>query len=407
MSTTRNNQLQPAAFIVGMPRSGSNLLASFLDTHSLVACGKETCFYSELKQEQILEALSDPQWPKKAANLISTITLNKRRVIDLYGLTPSHLYSFLSCREPTRANMFLALHKLHTQEQEKSIWVDKTPNHILHLDKIKQDFPNAKIILMTRDPRDIAISMKHLPWAYQSAFVNASLLSGMHKNSNQFIDNVHDKLVVKFEQLVLRPKQILSEVCDYLGVKFESNMLDSHTLQNIVESHNNQNEADFIEHLDTSFVNKWQCSNNIELAKKLESSCVGYMDEFDYTTKANNTSVLNKPYIGQNNSFCLEAISVDESKFKGLDKYIFGLETKNVSLHTHVTSKLDSKVSNAPPIIIFIEPKFKTNLKILFKALSAKYKMGREVYYFQQQPKNGWCKTLFSFFFKPIEAVFD
>lgn len=41
----------------------------------------------------------------------------------------------------------------------KSRWVEKTPAHIYHLDRIFKCYPKAKVILLIRDGRDVAVSL--------------------------------------------------------------------------------------------------------------------------------------------------------------------------------------------------------------------------------------------------------
>ncbi len=49
-------------------------------------------------------------------------------------------------------------------------WADTTPEHLLHLHRIKETIPNALIIHIIRDGRDVALStekqgyIRRLPW---------------------------------------------------------------------------------------------------------------------------------------------------------------------------------------------------------------------------------------------------
>lgn len=41
----------------------------------------------------------------------------------------------------------------------KSRWLEKTPSHIYHLDRIFQIYPDSRVLLMIRDGRDVAVSL--------------------------------------------------------------------------------------------------------------------------------------------------------------------------------------------------------------------------------------------------------
>ena len=51
-------------FIVGAPRSGTTLLSAILGSHSRIACGPETQFFSKLNLPALSSAAEDSYWPK-------------------------------------------------------------------------------------------------------------------------------------------------------------------------------------------------------------------------------------------------------------------------------------------------------------------------------------------------------
>lgn len=50
---------------------------------------------------------------------------------------------------------------LQAHQYEKSRWVEKTPRHILHIEDIFKARPKAKILLILRDGRDVAVSIRN------------------------------------------------------------------------------------------------------------------------------------------------------------------------------------------------------------------------------------------------------
>ena len=70
---------------------------------------------------------------------------------------------------------------------QKQLWVEKTPNHILHLAMMRRLYPAAKVVRIVRDPRDSALSMAdRLPWASDFALDNAYLIQDWHRKKSAF-----------------------------------------------------------------------------------------------------------------------------------------------------------------------------------------------------------------------------
>jgi Flp pilus assembly protein TadD len=118
------------------------------------------------------------------------------------------------------------LHKwdLECRELGKKRWVEKTPTHIFHIGKLSLYRPNARFILMLRDGRDVACSLKaRKPSNSFSTIVDRWVydnLAGL-----QYWDDPRVK-VVKYESLVLNPEKTLRDVCEFLQEDYTSNILD-------------------------------------------------------------------------------------------------------------------------------------------------------------------------------------
>ena len=50
------------------------------------------------------------------------------------------------------------------EQQGASRWGECTPEHLLYIDKIKRDIPDAKVIHVIRDGRDVAVSLDRQRW---------------------------------------------------------------------------------------------------------------------------------------------------------------------------------------------------------------------------------------------------
>lgn len=110
----------------------------------------------------------------------------------------------------------------------KSYWVEDTPANALYADVLLEMLPNSKLLYIYRDPRDVTASYTRQQWApkqpKQAAVWLADILERWRDvrgilASNRFIE-------IRFEDLIDNPRGELGRVCEFLGISFESEMID-------------------------------------------------------------------------------------------------------------------------------------------------------------------------------------
>jgi hypothetical protein len=217
-------------FIVGIPRSGTTLLSTLLSSHSLISCGAETHFfpYLEANYQQLSSVLQDRHWPDKATDFVTDLKVETYRVHDLFSVDVQGVYDFLVKRRPSLQALLESLTVQQMLATQKQRWVEKSPNHILHLAMMRRLYPAAKIVRIVRDPRDSALSMaSKLPWASDFALDNAYLIQDWHRKSRYFFEQDNLTYTLKYENLVTQPEKSLQAVCDFVQVSFEPSMLET------------------------------------------------------------------------------------------------------------------------------------------------------------------------------------
>jgi hypothetical protein len=140
-----------------------------------------------------------------------------------------HLYavpyeSKLFQRDASERPEFIARFESELRDSGKARWVEKTPRHVLHLGEILAAFPNARIILMMRDGRDVACSIRDRVGDFETG-INRWL------DHNAAADPYRDRpevRVLKYEDLVADPERELREICAFLGEPFDPAMLSHH-----------------------------------------------------------------------------------------------------------------------------------------------------------------------------------
>jgi len=113
------------------------------------------------------------------------------------------------------------------KKENKKIWLDHTPFNILHAHFLYELFPEMKLIHIYRDPRDVISSYKTKKWGGNSAMDNILLIKYIfNKWDDEKTKIPEDKYYeVKLEDLVRRPEKELKNIVDFLGIKYEKNLL--------------------------------------------------------------------------------------------------------------------------------------------------------------------------------------
>jgi hypothetical protein len=156
---SRPGQYDTVFFLVGEMRSGTSWLRRTLSAHPEVACGHEASFFGrDYDHEEI------PVYPGPVSSLTRALALSDDFRIwhklpwnrwtdgyeeDLRNLTRLSIDYFLS-KEVARTG--------------KRVVGDKSPQHTVCLDEIHEIYPDARIVHIIRDGRDVAVSAMHHWW---------------------------------------------------------------------------------------------------------------------------------------------------------------------------------------------------------------------------------------------------
>jgi len=270
-------------FVVGVPRSGTTLLAAMLGGHSRLACGPETHFFSASTPEGLQAAVADPDWPRKAVALLCSLTLfGGRKAVDDYGFSRAELEHYLAAREPSVRAMLEALTAQHAARLGKPRWVEKTPPHLQCLDEIRRHFPGAPIIRIIRDPRDVVASLCGMPWTSTSALANAYLVAERDDASWRFFASDSNAVSIRYEHLVADPVAALAPVCTLIGEPFEEAMLDTAGTASAVVRSGEWYKARVASPLDAGRVGRWQKDFSAGEVRGVEMICHATLARYGY-----------------------------------------------------------------------------------------------------------------------------
>jgi len=103
----------------------------------------------------------------------------------------------------------------------KSRWAEKTPLHIYKIEEIYRFFPHAQIILLLRDGRDVACSLRARAKNYERGVEYGATRWVKDNHAGQVYCSNGQVLVIKYEDLVHNMYHILRIVFEFLGESFE------------------------------------------------------------------------------------------------------------------------------------------------------------------------------------------
>ena len=119
-----------------------------------------------------------------------------------------------------------AIFQCYADARGKKRWGDKTPFYTPDIDVIRRIFPDAKILHLVRDGRDVILSQKSIKWMsgnlpklVQDWQWKATIA---HKVGAVLGD---DFLEIRYEDLVCRPEENLRRICTFIGEAYDPTML--------------------------------------------------------------------------------------------------------------------------------------------------------------------------------------
>jgi hypothetical protein len=221
-------------FIVGAPRSGTTLLQYMLRSHPALSLptGESHFFiplfrnadqYGDLSQEdnvrRVLRAME-----AQSAEFLYT---------DLHGLkfdVEALTREFVAEGRRTMRDVITGLFEKNAAGDGKPRWGDKTPYYVLHIPTLLEWWPDAQIIHIVRDGRDVALSMfarRHDFGAYNT-YIAA-------KQWEQYVETGHSLgqaipkeqyLELRYEDMISNQKAALQAICAFLGEMYSDDLLE-------------------------------------------------------------------------------------------------------------------------------------------------------------------------------------
>ena len=256
-----------------------------LSAHSRLDCGPESRFFARYRHldARARQATLDPgAWPGPAVDFLATLRNQGHPVVELFGLELRDIRDYLAARPPSLAAMLESLTVLHARQTGKVRWIEKTPRHLLMTDTLRRYWPEARIVRIVRDPRDVALSLAGLPFAKDSVVGNLVRVDQDDRASRDHIEADPLAMTLRYEDLVSEPEPELQRICAFVGEAYEPRMLDSRDSAAGVAADHEWWKAQVSGPLKTTSVGRWRREMSADAQRFAALHLAGFLRQHGY-----------------------------------------------------------------------------------------------------------------------------
>jgi Sulfotransferase family/Uncharacterised nucleotidyltransferase len=208
-------------FFVGFARSGTTLLRAMVDSHPEITIPPESWFVTELAfGRRRYETLDGFDVERFVTDLVA------HEWFARWGVGEDSVRAAI--REAAPGDYSSAIRNVFfhwATRQGKQRYGDKTPGYVTEVPLVAALFPEARIVHLIRDGRDVAMSYSD---AFDVSTVNAIRLWRARvrdaRAAGQALGDAR-YLEIRYEDLVADPGSTLRTVCGFIGLPFSDRML--------------------------------------------------------------------------------------------------------------------------------------------------------------------------------------
>jgi hypothetical protein len=271
-----NDSKEPMIFVVGNSRSGTTLMGLVLGLNSQVFTFEELHFFEQLWLPQDRHRNLTPAEAEMLAAKLLAIQASdyiSQGNPKEFAETATAIIQEMPEDQRTSTDVFKAFLLYVAHQKGKEIPCDQTPRNVLYIPEILELYPDARIINMIRDPRDVLLSQKYkwkirflgatnIPyreavrsWINYHPFTISKLWNASVQAADKFADHPRVR-TIRFEDLITKPDTILQEVCEFVGLDYDPEMLNVPQNEGGVSSHKKQTPG--AKGIDNKAAGKWK-----------------------------------------------------------------------------------------------------------------------------------------------------
>ncbi|MEY3342651.1 MAG: hypothetical protein RL090_335 [Bacteroidota bacterium] len=270
-------------------------MSRVLGNHSQVHSFQELHFFDEMYSPT---ASVKPLSHDHLAKIMATLRdIQRNGYFNRQGTAAFIAESLDSVKTNTlRTPLEALLHFLHSEsaEHSKSIPCEQTPQTVFAMETLLKELPQARFVIMVRDPREVLLSQKGKWKRRKLSGGKIPLMESIRSRMNYHPSTIsriwcatyqsalkHGEdprvLFVKYEDLTEDPKKSVEQICTHIGIPFEDSMLDVPVVgsSNFTDAANDRG-------ISKSRQGKWMNELNQAEIYICEKLCNSLMRQFQY-----------------------------------------------------------------------------------------------------------------------------
>jgi len=293
--------MNPCVFIVGCARSGTTLLQRMINAHSQIAITPECHWICRLFEQGrgltpdgVVTAGLIPLLLEDLHPRFARLNIGRQELLRLLESDRAvHYSSFVS-----------SIFDLYGKAKGKELVGNKTPGCVRRIHTLKRLWPQARVIHLIRDGRDVCLSMINRPlnnvnrgplytWSQDPVTTAGlwwewSVKLGRQAGNTLGCSLYHE---MRYESLVARPADECRALCVFLGLPYEEAMLRFHEGRKKTASPTDakhawlpsaENESEFWLRPVTPGLRDWRSQMSREDTERFEAVAGGLLDELGY-----------------------------------------------------------------------------------------------------------------------------
>jgi hypothetical protein len=141
----------------------------------------------------------------------------------------------LSRRQYSRA--FIAVLDAVARQQNKRVWLEKTPRHLHHIDEISALVPASGFIHLIRNGEDVVASLYEVVDQHPERW--PSIAPGnVARCVERWVQSIGlsrryvgqpNHVMVRYEHLLEAPDEVIKSLCQFIGIPYEARMLERYS----------------------------------------------------------------------------------------------------------------------------------------------------------------------------------
>jgi Sulfotransferase family len=231
----------PMSFILGKERSGTTLLQLMLNAHSGIIAPPESRFIILLYYRYGKTG----KWTEKIIDDFCNDLFREGLFRNFWGIDKKELKSALIASKhlltfPLICKIIFRISS--PGKDEIHVFIDKNPLYYYFLPELNLLFPEAKYVHLVRDYRANLVSHRRVftvkrgtDIAYRWMKVNMLIEEAKKRRPEKYF-------TLTYESLVGAPAKSMQDICAFLGLKYDNNMVENHQLGMYSNFNNNKGE---------------------------------------------------------------------------------------------------------------------------------------------------------------------